>query len=897
MTSNGEASTATPPADTVLIVGGGLAGLVAAFELTKAGKHVTIIDQEHEASLGGQAWWSLGGIFLVDSPQQRRLGIKDSFDIAKRDWFNSAQFDDLEDEDFWGSKWAEAYLEFAHKNMYQYLKDVGVGFVPQVGWAERGSGQAGGHGNSLPRFHITYGTGEEIVRVFRDPVLKAAKEKNLVTFKYRHQVDSLLQNASGRVIGVKGTILEPTEVKRGQASSRKSIGEFTLQGRAVLISTGGIGGNLELVKEMWPVEKLGGKVPEHFVLGVPAHVDGRGLKIAEQAGARLVNKDRFWHYTEGLANWNSIWPKHGIRVIPGPSSLWLDATGKRLPPPLFPGCDTLATLKYICSTGYDYTWFILDKSIVLKEFALSGSEQNPDITQKSVWLVLQRLLYGPEPVKKFMEHGDDFVVADHLTDLVNGMNAKAKQRNGPQLKYEDIYKIIEDRDIQLKNKYSKDAQLMLINNARAYWGDRLTRVVKPHAILDPAYGPLIAIRMNLLTRKTLGGIQTDLQSRVIQSGKGKGSGEVVEGLYAAGEVAGFGGGGVMGHNALEGIIDNNMGLNALGIASVVFLVLYAILFGLLVIGFSTGHMKFKSRWSLVLFHVLLRLAAQSVGIAFAVVGYKDIGLLIAYLVLGAEGYFSLVLCTARYLISFQTHAFGDSWIEPKSKGKQPFSERFKRNFNLGILRRGRQSSDSQESGAGRTPIVVIHYILIGANTIIIVGGSLLAGSVDYSNGNGDLVDASKYNTGRAMRTAGAAIFLAINLVLIACVFATTKQYREKAASRGIRTPFFGHPFLLVLVAISPFLVIRGIFGILQACVESLGYYSPETYSSDGLRPDFVVKEAVLVIAMEWTTCALLVLTWPIVRSHGWGADQVGSDDKVKHSQEDLHKSEHGHSQS
>ncbi|KAK0569249.1 hypothetical protein OC861_001175 [Tilletia horrida] len=340
-----------------------------------------------------------------------------------------------------------------------------------------------------------------------------------------------------------------------------------------------------------------------------------------------------------------------------------------------------------------------------------------------------------------------------------------------------------------------------------------------------------------------------------------------------------------------------MGLNALGIASVVFLVLYAILFGLLVIGFSTGHMKFKSRWSLVLFHVLLRLAAQSVGIAFAVVGYKDIGLLIAYLVLGAEGYFSLVLCTARYLISFQTHAFGDSWIEPKSKGKQPFSERFKRNFNLGILRRGRQSSDSQESGAGRTPIVVIHYILIGANTIIIVGGSLLAGSVDYSNGNGDLVDASKYNTGRAMRTAGAAIFLAINLVLIACVFATTKQYREKAASRGIRTPFFGHPFLLVLVAISPFLVIRGIFGILQACVESLGYYSPETYSSDGLRPDFVVKEAVLVIAMEWTTCALLVLTWPIVRSHGWGADQVGSDDKVKHSQEDLHKSEHGHSQS
>ncbi|CAD6909299.1 unnamed protein product [Tilletia controversa] len=539
--------------NTVLIIGGGLAGLVAAFELTNAGKHVTIIDQEPEANLGGQAWWSLGGIFLIDTPEQRRLGIKDSFPLARRDWFNSAQFDDLDDQDYWGSQWAEAYLEFAHKNMRTYLKNVGVGFVPQVGWAERGSGEAGGHGNSLPRFHITYGTGEDIVRVFRDPVLKAAREKNLVSFKYRHQVDALLQDASGRVVGVKGTILEPSDVLRGQKSSRTAVGEFTLQGRAVLIATGGIGGNLELVKQMWPVEKLGGKVPEHFVLGVPAHVDGRGLKIAEQAGAKLVNNDRFWHYTEGLTNWNAIWPGHGIRVIPGPSSLWLDATGKRLPPPLFPGCDTLATLKYICSTGYDYTWFILDKTIILKEFALSGSEQNPDITQKSIWLVLQRLLYGPEPVKKFMEHGDDFVVAETLGELVNGMNAKAKERKGgAQVEYEDILKVIEDRDSQLDNKFSKDAQMMLINNARTYWGDRLTRVVKPHALLDPAHGPLIAIRMNLLTRKTLGGIQTDLQSRVIRTGEKSGLHEVVEGLYAAGEVAGFGGGGVMGHNALEG---------------------------------------------------------------------------------------------------------------------------------------------------------------------------------------------------------------------------------------------------------------------------------------------------------------------------------------------------------
>ncbi|KAL9931637.1 hypothetical protein V8E36_009423 [Tilletia maclaganii] len=551
-------SSSTPPNSTVLIGGGGLAGL------------------EGEASLGGQAWWSFGGIFHIDSPEQRSLKIKDSFELAKRDWYNSAQFDDVADQDYWGSRWAEAYLQFAHKNLHAYLRALGVSYVPQVGWAERGSGDASGHGNSVPRFHIISGTGEEAVKIFRDPVLKAATEKNLVTFKFRHQVDSLLKDAKGRVVGVQGTVLEPTHVTRGEASSRKAVGSFKLRGRAVILATGGIGGNVDLVKKMWPVEQLGGKVPDHFVVGVPAHVDGRGLGIAEAAGARLVNQDRFWHYTEvqsfpdptqvgaplpmlilvlvptGLTNWKPIWPGHGIRVIPGPSSLWLDATGKRLPAPLIPGCDTLATLKHICKSGYDYTWFVLTKKIILKEFALSGSEQNPDLTQKDFWLVIQRILFGAEPVKNFMKYGEDFVVSDSLSELVKGMNALVKERNGPSISHKALRKTIEDRDFQLNNTFSKDAQWMLINNARNYGGDKALRVAEPHAILDASAGPLIAIRMNLLTRKTLGGIQTDLKSRVIKSGGAPGSGEVIPGLYAAGEVAGFGGGGVMGHNALEG---------------------------------------------------------------------------------------------------------------------------------------------------------------------------------------------------------------------------------------------------------------------------------------------------------------------------------------------------------
>lgn len=531
----------------VIIVGGGLAGLVAAYEITKEKQKVIIVDQENEACLGGQAFWSLGGIFLVDSPEQRRCGVKDSLELAKRDWYGSAGWDRLDDEDVWAKKWADAYLDFAANEKRKYLRDLGMGFVPTVGWAERGAGVADGHGNSVPRFHLTWGTGPEVVRVFRDPVLQAAKE-GLVEFKYRHQVDSIvIDSKTGRATGVTGTILEPSDaVERGAQSSRKAVGDFALSGRAVVVASGGIGGNVDLVKATWPKERFSGHVPEHFVVGVPAHVDGRMIAISEQAGARTVNKDRMWHYTEGLANWNPIWPTHGIRVIPGPSSLWLDATGKRLPPPCYPGADTLGTLKHICSTGHDHTWFILNTAIAQKEFALSGSEQNPDVTGKSLIGVLKRLLWGAEPVRKFQQHGEDWTTAATLEDLVAGMNAIVERDGrGPKLDVERIRTVVTDRDAQLDHAYSKDTQVMLMRNAYSYKGE--TRCVKPHKILDPKYGPLIAVRMNLLTRKTLGGIQTNLDSQALDAG-----GNPIAGLCAAGEVAGFGGGGVHGYNALEG---------------------------------------------------------------------------------------------------------------------------------------------------------------------------------------------------------------------------------------------------------------------------------------------------------------------------------------------------------
>ena len=347
------------------------------------------------------------------------------------------------------------------------------------------------------------------------------------------------------MVGVRGSVLAPDDAERGVASSREVVDTFELRAPAVVVASGGIGGNHDLVRETWPTERMG-PPPEHLISGVPAHVDGRMLGIAESAGARLVNRDRMWHYTEGIHNWDPIWPLHAIRIIPGPSSLWLDATGRRLPAPNFPGCDNLGTMREILATGHDYSWFVLTQSVIEKEFALSGSEQNPDVTEKSLKvLARERLSSGaPTPVERFKEHGEDFVVADTVAELVAGMNRLSR---GPTVDADALEAMIVARDRETENAFSKDAQLMLVANARRSRTDRLVRVAKPHRFLDPDHGPLIAVRLNILTRKTLGGLETDLDGRALSPG-----GDPVPGLYAAGEAAGFGGGGMHGYNALEG---------------------------------------------------------------------------------------------------------------------------------------------------------------------------------------------------------------------------------------------------------------------------------------------------------------------------------------------------------
>ncbi|MEU3034164.1 FAD-binding dehydrogenase [Streptomyces griseoaurantiacus] len=523
----------------VIVIGAGLAGLAATAELVDAGRTVLLLDQEPEQSLGGQAHWSFGGLFLVDSPEQRRMRIRDSHALALQDWMGTAGFD--RPEDHWPRRWAEAYVDFAAGEKRAWLHRQGIRFFPLVSWAERGGYGAIGHGNSVPRFHITWGTGPGVVEPFERRVREGVA-RGLVRLAFRHRVTGL-SRTGGALDTVTGELLEPSGVARGKASSRTVAGAFEFRAQAVIVTSGGIGGNHDLVRANWP-ERLG-TPPAHMISGVPAHVDGHLLGVAEAAGARMINRDRMWHYTEGIQNWNPIWDKHGIRILPGPSSLWLDARGKRLPVPLFPGFDTLGTLEHIMRTGYDHTWFVLDRKIIGKEFALSGSEQNPDLTGKSVREVLGRVRQDvPGPVRAFMEHGADFVVEKDLGALVRRMNALTEK---PLIDEAELRREIVARDSEVANPYTKDLQVTAVRGARRFLGDRLVRTAPPHRILDPAAGPLIAVKLHILTRKTLGGLETDLSSRVLAEG-----GAPIPGLYAAGEAAGFGGGGVHGYRALEG---------------------------------------------------------------------------------------------------------------------------------------------------------------------------------------------------------------------------------------------------------------------------------------------------------------------------------------------------------
>ncbi|MFC8191264.1 FAD-binding dehydrogenase [Cellulomonas sp. NPDC057328] len=524
----------------VVVVGAGLAGLVTTAELLAAGRRVLLLDAEPPASLGGQAWWSFGGLFLVDSPEQRRLGVRDSAELALADWLGSAGFA-ADGSDRWGRAWAEGYVDFASGGMRAWLHRLGVRWFPLVQWAERGGYLADGHGNSVPRFHVTWGTGPGVLEPFVRALLDG-RRAGRVEVRFRHRVTGLVVT-DGRVTGVRGDVLAPDPAPRGAPSGRTGVGTFEVAAPAVVVATGGIGGDHDLVRAAWPADA--GPLPARMLSGVPDHVDGSGIAAARDAGAHVAHAGRMWHYPEGIANHTPVWSRHGIRILPGPSSLWLDADGERLPPPLFPGFDSLGALRHVTGRGDDHSWFVLDRTILGAELALSGSEQNPDLTCRSVPQLLQRVLPGAVgPVEEFASRSPEFVTADTPAGLAAGMNALT---GTDRVDADRLTRTIAARDAQVATGLGKDAQVVATAMARRYVVDRLIRVAPPHRLLDPAHGPLHAVRLSVLTRKTLGGLATDLEGRVLRP-----DGEVLPGLWAVGEAAGFGGGGVHGHRALEG---------------------------------------------------------------------------------------------------------------------------------------------------------------------------------------------------------------------------------------------------------------------------------------------------------------------------------------------------------
>ena len=524
----------------VLVIGAGLTGLVAAAEAADNGRRVTIVDQEPAASLGGQAYWSFGGLFLVNSPEQRHLGIKDSVELALDDWLGTAAFD--RPEDYWPEQWARAYVDFAAGEKRSWLHQQGVRLFPVVQWAERGGYLAGQHGNSVPRFHLVWGTGPGLLTPFVRRVMEHVKTGR-VELKFRHRVTELLTEGR-RVTGARGEILSSSTAQRGKPSNRNVEDDFEIGAGAVIVTSGGIGGNHDLVRKFWP-DTFGGP-PKQLLSGVPDSTDGLMLGVANAAGGRLINQDRMWHYPEGIANHSPVWSRHGIRILSGPSPLWLDATGHRLPVPLFPGFDALGALRHITATGHSHSWFLLDEKTLGPEFGLSGSEQNGDLTERSIRKLLSERAGGKitPALQAFLDHGTDFLTATTVPELTAQMNRLIGQ---DLIDADALERTIRERDRQIGTGLGKDAQVIATEHARRYFGDRTMRTVEPHPLLTPG-NTLVAVRLHILTRKTLGGLETDLSARVM-SADATGP---IPGLFAAGEAAGFGGGGVHGYRALEG---------------------------------------------------------------------------------------------------------------------------------------------------------------------------------------------------------------------------------------------------------------------------------------------------------------------------------------------------------
>jgi predicted oxidoreductase len=508
----------------VLIVGGGIAGLATALDLLDGGKTVTLLDRDEEGALGGLARESFGGMFFVDSPLQRRQGIRDSRALALRDWCSFAEFSP---SDHWPRAWAEAYVERCTRDVYRWVRRYGVRFLPVVNWVERGEFVPG---NSLPRFHVAWGTGKGIADALIG-ALRTHPNAGRLTIRFGHRVEQLTMRA-GRIHGAAGV-------------EENSGAPFEAEAEQVVVASGGINGDLNRVRENWHPDW--GAPPAELLNGSHRFADGRLHDATVAVGGVLTHLDKMWNYAAGVHHPRPRKPHHGLSLVPPRSALWLNWRGMRIgPQPLVSGFDTRRLVTDICAQERKYSWQLMNRKIALKELAISGAEFNPSIRRKSRLGFLRDILFGNHwLVGEMTNHCRDFVVANSLPELVEKMNALQGDQSVDLGALEDAVNQY-DATIARGTKLMNDEQLRRIAYLRTYRGDRI-RLCKFQPINDAKALPLIAVREFIISRKSLGGIQTDLASRVLDR-----AGRPIEGLYAVGEAAGFGGGGMHGLRALEG---------------------------------------------------------------------------------------------------------------------------------------------------------------------------------------------------------------------------------------------------------------------------------------------------------------------------------------------------------
>ncbi len=508
----------------VVVVGGGLAGIVTALECLRAGQQVILVEREQRERLGGLALWAFGGMALVGTPEQARMRIPDQPEIALRDWL---RFGELAEHEYWPRQWASYYVENSRSQVYDWLRREGLRFLPAVNWVERG---LYGEGNSLPRYHVLWGTSRRLILCLLEALTKAAQSGRL-TLLCGYRVTAIERQA-----GTLRSVL---------ACAETSSEQLRLQAPALVLAMGGINGSSEMVREHWPTER---PQPVTMLNGAHPYADGRLHRWAQtQEQARLTHVGEMWNYAAGFPHPQPHFDGHGLSSIPCKSALWLNHRGERIgPQPLVTGFDTHDLCQRVAALERPYTWSLLNWRIAVREFAISGAEHNQRIRDRQWLAFLWETLRGNHRlVRQMQRECPHFLVDASLTGLAARMNALTGTDDVTASTLQATVDAF-DANFQGAARLHNDDQIRRILHARQWGPDRL-RTCKPAPLQTKGGGPYIAIHQQLVTRKSLGGLQTDLHSRVLDA-----AGEVIPGLYAVGEAAGFGGGGSCGQRSLEG---------------------------------------------------------------------------------------------------------------------------------------------------------------------------------------------------------------------------------------------------------------------------------------------------------------------------------------------------------